>query len=297
MSSNNHNEHPQKEIDPHSKVETTGHEWDGIKELNNPAPRWWLWVFFITFIWAVGYWVVYPAWPTLSGEGERGGTTGNKGWTQYTQLHEQQQEIIQRRAKYLTDFSHSSFEEIYNNPELYAFALAGGRSAFKDNCATCHGSGGAGAKGYPNLNDDDWLWGGTVNEIHHTIAYGIRSNHDNTRFSQMPSFAGMLTDHQIQEIATHVLGLTDDSIASSEGARLYKDNCASCHGNTGKGDKSQGAPNLADAIWFYSDGNKASIASQIKNPKHGMMPAWDDRLDEQTIRQLSIYVHSLGGGK
>lgn len=286
-----------KEIDQHSGVETTGHDWDGIKELNNPAPRWWLIVFFICCIWGFGYWVVYPAWPTLSGEGERGGTKGSMGWTQYTQLKEQQADIIARKAKYLAKFQNSSFDNIANDPELYAFAIAGGKAAFKDNCATCHGTGGAGAKGYPNLNDDDWLWGGTVAQIYQTIKYGIRSTHAETRISEMPAFGAMLKSEYIDAIAEYVVSLSSKVDSSENGAKLFAENCASCHGADGHGNREFGAPNLADSIWFYSDGEKSGIISQIKSPKHGVMPTWAGRLDEDTIRQLAIYVHSLGGGE
>ncbi|WND03401.1 cytochrome-c oxidase, cbb3-type subunit III [Temperatibacter marinus] len=278
------------ERDDHSGVETTGHEWDGIKELNNPAPRWWLMVWLVTTIWAIGYWVVYPAWPTLSGEGERGGTVGNSGWTQYTQLEESQAEILQQRAKYLSDFEKASYSEITKNEALYAFGLAGGASAFKDNCATCHGTGGAGAPGYPNLNDDDWIWGGSLDDIEMTIAYGIRADHEETRYNEMPPFDEMLDQNTIEMITDFILS---DQPA---GAPAYADNCASCHGDTGRGSQEMGGPNLKDVIWLYA-GTRADIIAQIKRPKHGMMPAWHSRLDKQTIRQLSLYVHSLGGGE
>lgn len=299
-----------KDIDLHSGVETTGHEWDGIKELNNPAPRWWLWVFFITCIWAFGYWIIYPAWPTLSGEGERGGTAGRKGWTQYKQLEESQQDIVMLRSNYLKRFQHSSFEQIMNDQELYAFAVAGGKSAFKDNCATCHGTGGAGSKAYPNLNDDDWLWGGTPDAIYQTIKFGIRAKNDESRFSAMPAFGEMLASEDINAVAIYVHDLSqgkaqilkDDETeeqlgAMPKGMKIYKEECASCHGLNGRGNYEFGAPNLADSIWFYSAGGVASIASQVKSPKHGMMPNWNERLDDNTIRQLSVYVHSLGGGE
>ncbi|PIR33541.1 MAG: cytochrome-c oxidase, cbb3-type subunit III, partial [Alphaproteobacteria bacterium CG11_big_fil_rev_8_21_14_0_20_44_7] len=194
-----------KEIDKHSGVETTGHEWDGIKELNNPAPRWWLWVFFVCVIWSIGYWVLYPAWPTISGEGERGGTAGTKEWTQYKKLEEEQAEIRARKAKYLERFHNANFEEIANDSALYEFALAGGKAAFKDNCATCHGTGGAGSAGYPNLNDDDWIWGGNTEEIYQTLKYGIRSGHDDARYSQMPAFKDVLTSAEISQVADYVL--------------------------------------------------------------------------------------------
>lgn len=301
-----------KEKDEHSGVETTGHEWDGIKELNNPLPRWWLWVFYITVIWSIGYWVVYPAWPTLSGEGERGGTKGSFAWTQYKKLQEEQAEIVERRAQYLARFHDATFDEILNDSELYAFAIAGGKAAFKDNCATCHGTGGAGAPGYPNLNDDDWIWGGDLASIHQTIKFGVRM-HDNAHQSMMPAYGEVLSKDEIDAVASYVVSLGSGQVssvpadidASSQeyaqlptGVRIYRENCAACHGNDGRGDKEVGAPNLADAIWLKSeDGSKAAIISQIRNPKHGQMPAWEGRLDSDTIRQLTVYVHSLGGGE
>ncbi len=285
-----------RKVDEVTGTETTGHEWDGITELDTPMPRWWLIVFYVCIIWSVVYWVVYPAWPTLSGDGERGGTVGTMGWTQYTQLEESQSEIVARKAAYQERFDAASFDEIRANEELYAFAIAGGRSAFGDNCATCHGTGGAGASGFPNLNDDDWLWGGAVEEIHATIRHGIRSDDDDTRFSQMPAFADMLSQDEIGKIADFVVATAAGTPVSGEGQTLYADQCAVCHGDAGKGIKDFGAPNLSDAIWFYGS-TRGEIAAQIRNPKHGMMPAWQDRLSASTIRQLTIYVHSLGGGE
>ncbi|SDE01123.1 MULTISPECIES: cytochrome-c oxidase, cbb3-type subunit III [Kordiimonas] len=284
------------EKDDFTGVETTGHEWDGIKELNNPSPRWWLLVLLATIIWAVGYWIVYPAWPTLSGDGERGGTEGTFGWTQYDQLKESQAEIMARRAAYLDRFNTASFEEIKANEELYAFAVAGGASAFKDNCATCHGTGGSGSAGYPNLLDDDWLWGGDVDAIHETIRVGVRGEHDETRYSEMPAFGDMLGTKEISDISDYVLSFTSAGDYDGPGQELYEQQCAACHGMDGRGIRDFGAPNLADAIWFYG-GTKGDIMSQIRRPKHGVMPAWETRLDESTIRQLAIYVHSLGGGE
>lgn len=304
------NPNSEKEKDKLSGVETTGHEWDGIKELNNPLPRWWLWVFCLTIIWSIGYWVVYPAWPTLTGAGERGGTEGMIEWTQYTELAQQRAEILARRGEYLKRFSKSSYEDIMGDPELYAFAIAGGQAAFKDNCATCHGTGGAGAKGYPNLNDDDWIWAGDLEGIHETIRYGIRM-HEDARDSLMPSYGELLSEDEIASVSEYVNGLHSgiskvyaDEMAEEEiaelptGARVFLEQCASCHRHDGRGDREVGAPNLADALWLNSeDGSVMAIASQVKNPKHGMMPAWVDRLDEDTLRQLTIYVHELGGGE
>lgn len=280
-----------KDIDKHSGVETTGHEWDGIKELNLPAPRWWLIVFAICCIWAVGYWVVYPAWPTLLGN-----TKGMKGWTSHKKLAEEQAEILERRGEFAAKIKTHSLEEIQKDPELYAFAIAGGKTMFKENCAACHGTGAAGGRGYPNLNDDDWLWGGDLQSIYNTLKVGIRSTHDETRISQMPAFGGILKKEEIEQVADYVLSLSGGAVISEAGATTFKQNCASCHGETGQGGREFGAPNLADAIWLYGN-DKVSIVHQITNPRHGVMPTWATRLPDETIKQLTIYVHSLGGGE
>ena len=294
MTNNNH-DHNHKEIDQVSGVETTGHEWDGLKELNNPAPRWWLWVFYITVIWSAWYFVVYPSWPTISGA-----TTGTSGYTQFKELATSQQEIKDRQQAYLDRFETASFDEIMNDPELYAFANAGGAAAFKDNCATCHGSGGIGAKGYPNLNDDDWLWGGSLDAIHQTLQYGIRSGHEQARVSQMPAFGrdNMLKREEIDTVVDYVLTLsgTPQKATYEQGKAVFATNCASCHGEDGKGMHDFGAPNLTDKIWLYG-GDRATVFQTVYNSRAGVMPSWEGRLDAETIRQLTVYLHQLGGGE
>lgn len=279
------------EVDSHSGIETTGHDWDGIKELNNPAPRWWLIVFILCCVWAVGYWIVYPAWPTLSGN-----TKGTAGWTSHKKLAEEQGEIIQRRGEFSEKIKAHSLKDIQKDPELYAFAVAGGKTMFKENCAACHGTGAQGGRGYPNLNDDDWLWGGTLDDIYTTLKYGIRSTHDETRTSMMPAFGDTLKKEQIEQIAEHVLSLSTGKGDNEAGAVLFKENCSACHGEAGKGGREFGAPNLTDGIWLYG-GDKASIMQQIRAPRHGVMPTWESRLSDETIKALTIYVHSLGGGE
>lgn len=289
-------ENNKKEIDEVTGVETTGHEWDGLKELNTPLPRWWLWIFYVTIIWSVWYWVIYPAWPTLSGN-----TEGTGQYTQFNELAASQNEIVERQKAYLDRFEGASFEEILDDPELYAFAIAGGSSAFKDNCATCHGTGGAGGKGYPNLNDDDWLWGGTLSEIHQTLEFGIRENNYDTRLSQMPAFGKdeLLTKHEVDAVVDYVLSLSNNKILETEvveGAQIFKMQCASCHGDDGKGSHDFGAPNLADKIWLYG-GDRSSVYQSVYSSRAGMMPAWGNRLDENTLKQLTVFLHQLGGGE
>lgn len=280
-----------KDMDEFSGVETTGHEWDGLKELNNPAPRWWLWVFFITVIWSVGYWVIYPAWPTLSGH-----TKGMQEWTQYKKLEQEQNEITARRGELAEKINHASLKDIQADQELYAFAQAAGKTMFRENCSACHGTGAEGRSGYPNLNDDDWLWGGDAESIYKTLKTGIRSGHGEARESQMPAFGEMLTKEEIEHVTNYVLSLSGKATAMQQGEVIFKQNCASCHGDTGQGGREFGAPNLADAIWLYGS-DKAGIAAQIRQPRHGIMPAWENRLSDETIKALTIYVHSLGGGE
>ncbi|MCB9991988.1 MAG: cytochrome-c oxidase, cbb3-type subunit III [Rhodospirillales bacterium] len=283
-----------KDIDGVTGIETTGHEWDGVKELNNPAPRWWLLVFYVCVIWSIGYWVVYPAWPTLSGH-----TQGIGGKSQYKQLESSQQEIHARQAEYMSRFEGASFSEIQDDPSLYAFAVAGGSAAFKDNCATCHGTGGAGAKGFPNLNDDDWLWGGSVEEIHQTITYGIRSAHDDAHVSIMQAYGkdGLLKRQDVAKVVDFVASFAEHGLDEShEGYTIFQENCASCHGADAKGSREFGAPNLRDAIWLYG-GDHETIYETVFYGRGGVMPNWNERLDPATIRQLAIYVHSLGGGE
>lgn len=287
-----------KTKDPISGVETTGHEWDGLQELNNPAPRWWLWVFVVTVIWAVGYWVIYPAWPVAGGA-----TKGKWEWTQYKELATSQQEIADVRGKYAARFSDASLDEIANDPALYEFARAGGAAAFKENCAACHGTGAAGGKGYPNLNDDDWLWGGTLAQIYETIRVGVNSGHADARGTQMPAFGrdGMLTRQQIGDVAAYVADLHKGDAAPQDeqymrGKQVFAENCVACHGANGEGSRELGAPRLNDEIWLWG-GDIASIQNTVTNAHTGVMPTWEGRLPPDMLKALAVYVYSLGGGE
>ncbi|MGV1752872.1 cytochrome-c oxidase, cbb3-type subunit III [Agrobacterium sp. CG674] len=284
-----------KHIDDVSGVSTTGHEWDGIRELNNPMPRWWVWTFYVTIVWAIGYTIAFPAWPLISGS-----TQGLLGWHSRAEFVAETTLAKAAQNVYLEKIASSTFDEIKADPELMQFAVAGGAAAFKVNCIQCHGSGAEGGNGYPNLNDDDWLWGGNVDAIHTTITHGIRFNEDaDTRMSEMPAFAEILKGDEIKQVAAYVVSLTGtphNAALVEPGRQVYADNCASCHGEDAKGNREFGAPNLADAIWLKANGEDGIIA-QVRAPKHGAMPAWGARLGDTTVKQLTLFVHSLGGGE
>lgn len=285
-----------KHIDDHSGIETTGHEWDGIRELNNPLPRWWLWTFYICIVWSIGYWVVMPAWPLVSSY-----TTGVIGYSSRALVAARMDEAKAAQAQYVARIADASLEDIQGDSELLEFALAGGRSAFAVNCSQCHGRGAAGAVGYPNLNDDAWLWGGTLDAIAHTITYGVRNGHDEARFGPMPGFLRdeILERAQIDDVAEYVLSLSgraEDSAATERGAEVFAEQCVACHQEGGIGNTELGAPNIADGIWLYG-GEKEAIVETVKAGRAGVMPTWGDRLSPATIKQLAVYVHALGGGQ
>ena len=285
-----------KEVDQVSGTETTGHEWDGIKELNTPLPRWWLWTFYACCLWSLAYWIVMPAWPLVSSF-----TTGVIGYSSRAKLEESMEAARAAQAQYLDRIQVASLEQITNDRELLDFAIAGGGSAFAVNCSQCHGLGAAGSTGFPNLNDDDWIWGGTLEDISQTIHYGIRSDSDETRFNQMPAFGRdqILEHDQINDVVEYVLSLSGtatDPAAASRGEEIFVEQCTACHGEDGTGIQELGAPNLTDGIWLYG-GDKADVMETVTNSRSGMMPAWAGRLDETTIKQLAVYVHSLGGGQ
>ncbi|PHZ85023.1 cytochrome-c oxidase, cbb3-type subunit III [Paremcibacter congregatus] len=282
------------EYDEVTDTYTTGHEWDGIKELDTPMPRWWLWTFYACIVWAIGYWIAMPAWPMVSDY-----TKGMLGYSQRDVVKAQLDSVKADRKISAEKLLDADLETIKNTPALLEFALAGGKAAFGDNCAACHGTGASGTKGYPNLNDDDWLWGGSLDEIHHTLTVGVRAVHEDTRISDMPAFLKdeILDKSQIRAVATYVKSLSDSSISAPEnGAVLFQENCAACHGADGKGSRDFGAPNLADGIWLYGDDMDSLIAT-ISYSRKGVMPSWENRLDAATIKSLAIYVHTLGGGE
>jgi cytochrome c oxidase cbb3-type subunit 3 len=286
-----------QEIDRLTGTATTGHEWDGIHELNTPLPRWWLWTFYACIAWAVVYWVIYPAWPLLTSA-----TQGTFGWHARSAVVTDLDELKALRGPMMDKLASTPVAQIVNDPQLVEFARAQGRVAFADNCAPCHGAGGGGAKGYPNLNDDDWLWGGKIAEIEQTIRHGARSGDEKAHQGNMPAFGrdGILKPAQISAVADFVRSLsglpTEKSADLAQGKKVFADNCALCHGADGKGNRELGAPNLTDKIWLYGS-DKETIVQGIFNGRGGTMPAWEGRLSEPIIKSLVVYVYSFGGGE
>lgn len=282
-------------VDEATGVETTGHSWDGIEELNNPLPRWWLWTLYATIVWAIGYTIAYPAWPMISGA-----TTGVLGWSTRGNVAE---EIKLHEAKndgLVADLLATELAGLAPEDDLHRYAVSRGGAVFRAQCSQCHGSGAAGAKGYPNLLDDDWLWGGDVDNIALTVAHGIRNETDgDARYSEMPAFGEILEDEEIGDVVEYVVSLSSpefDAGMAERGSVLFADNCSACHGEMAEGNRDMGAPNLGDAIWLYG-GDRVTLENTVRYSRYGVMPAWGQRLNEADVRAVSVYVHSLGGGE
>ena len=281
------------------EVQTTGHVWDGIEELDNPMPRWWVWVFYATIVWGIGYSIAYPAWPLINGA-----TPGLLGASTRADVAAEIKQFDDANATIKQALVDADMTTVSANPELMSFAQNAGAAVFRTNCTTCHGSGanGIAGKGYPSLLDDDWLWGGDVESIQTTITHGIRNTtHPEARYSQMPAFGvdELLEKPQIAEVVEYVLKLSGqdhDATLAAAGETVFLDNCSACHAENGTGDINQGAPNLADAIWLYG-GSRDAITYTVINARFGVMPGWNDKLTEDEIRAVALYVHSRGGGQ
>jgi len=284
-------------------VETTGHNWDGIEELNNPLPRWWLWLFYATIVWGVWYTIAYPAWPMI-----KGATAGYLGFSTRAQVAEDIAAVETANAALMTQLAEADLTTLGNNPELQGFAVDGGAAIFRANCSQCHGSGAAGvqAAGYPNLLDDDWIWGGAITDIAYTVTHGIRNEQSpDTRWSQMTAFGDILEPAEIDAVVQHVRAISGqehDAALAETGSVVFMDNCAACHGDAGEGSRDLGAPMLSDAIWLYG-GDVDSLTYTVTNARFGVMPAWSQEwrvgtgLDQAEINAVAAYVHQLGGGE
>lgn len=283
------------------EVETTGHVWDGIEELNNPLPRWWLWSLYATIIWGVGYVIAYPAWPMITGA-----TPGLLGYSTRAELAVDLAEAEAANAGLMMAMANVDLTLLSGDPGLHDFAINAGAAVFRANCSQCHGAGAAGGKGYPNLLDNDWLWGGAITDIAYTVNHGIRNEQSpDTRWTQMPAFGEILLPEEIDALVNHVLavsGQEHDAALAATGVTLFADNCAACHGETAEGNRDLGAPTLSDAIWLYG-GDAVTLNESITYARFGVMPAWSEEwrvgtgLDQAEINAVAAYVHQLGGGE
>ncbi|WP_295311075.1 cytochrome-c oxidase, cbb3-type subunit III [Roseobacter sp.] len=283
---------PKQEGDP----DTTGHSWDGIEEFDNPMPRWWLWTFYITIIWGIGYTIAYPAWPLVSSA-----TAGILGYSTRGEVITEIAAVEEANAGINAQLAEAEITEISLNPELNSYAVSAGGAVYRTWCTQCHGSGAGGAVGYPNLLDNDWLWGGSVEAIYLTVAHGIRNEEDpDARYSEMPVFGDILEEDEIAQVANYVMTLSGgtpvDAAASQAGEAIYADNCTACHGENGLGNNDLGAPNIADQIWLYG-GDYDTLVETVTYSRYGVMPPWQQRLSEAELRAVSLYVHQLGGGE
>lgn len=282
-----------------NEVPTTGHSWDGIEEYDNPMPRWWLIVFYLCIIWGLGYTVFYPAWPMVNSA-----TSGILGWSTRGQVADEIDAQLTANAAVTEKLATVELASIAENPELNQFAVNSGAAVFRTWCSQCHGSGAAGAVGFPNLLDDSWLWGGSLEEIHYTITNGIRNEvSEDAHYSEMPAFGDILEEPEIVQVVNYVMSLSgdpQDAEAAAAGATIFEEQCTACHGEDGTGDKYQGAPNLTDAIWLYG-GDYDTLLETVTYSRFGVMPPWKDevggRLSEAQVRAVAVYVHQLGGGQ
>ena len=278
-------------VDQLTGHETMGHDFDGIEELNTPMPRWWLTTFYITIVWGIAYTIAYPAWPMISGA-----TAGLLGYSTRAEVAAQIEEHAAANSELVAQLLDVDLTNFDPQSDLHRYAVARGGAVFRAQCSQCHGSGAAGAVGYPNLLDNDWLWGGSLDQIAYTVRHGIRNETDgDALWSEMPAFGELLEKEEIALLADFIPTMANADF-STEAGTLYLDNCASCHGDAGLGDRDQGAPNLTDAIWLYGGGN-ASLIDTITNARFGVMPAWGQRLSEADVRSVATYVHALGGGE
>jgi cytochrome c oxidase cbb3-type subunit 3 len=285
------------------EIETTGHSWDGIEEYNNPLPRWWLWSFYATILWGVIYTIAYPAWPLVNGA-----TQGLLGFSTRANVAADIAAVEAANAGQMEALANVELAALTDDAALNGFAVNAGAAIFRANCSQCHGAGAAGvqASGYPNLLDDSWLWGGTIDDIAYTVTHGIRNEQSpDTRWSEMPVFGDILGEEEIAQVVAYVLSISgqeSDAGLASAGETVFADNCAACHGDDGKGMRDLGAPNLTDAIWLYG-GSEEKITETVAYSRFGVMPAWSEEyrvgsgLNQAEINAVAAYVHQLGGGE
>ncbi len=285
------------ERDPVTGRETTGHEWNGIKELDTPVPRGVLMFLIVTHVWAIVWWFMVPAWPL--------GVTYTKGLlgiNQHTTVEARVVEGQQQRSSWTSRLETEPYDVIHADEALMKTVRETGRQLFGDNCAACHGRNARGAANYPDLTDDDWLWGGHPELIEQTLRVGINTAHPDSRIGQMPAFGQdeLLDRQQVRDVAAYVFSLTNPSYSTPEnvdrisaGREVFVTTCAACHSESAEGNPEVGAPNLTDARWIYG-GSMDTIIASVHGGRRGHMPTWEERLTKAEIRTLAVYVHDLG---
>jgi cytochrome c oxidase cbb3-type subunit 3 len=289
-----------KERDPHTGHMTTGHEWNGIIELNTAVPKP-AWYFLIaTALFSLVYWVLMPAWPL-----GKTYTKGLLGADVRKNVETSLQKAALHRARWTERIQKESFAAIEADEDLMKYVRETGRTLFGDNCAVCHGTKATGGPGFPSLVDNAWLWGGTPEAVFETIRVGINSDHPDSRIAEMLAFGrdGMLERQSILDVVAYVRSLSDQSNASGKdtetiaaGKEVFAENCSSCHGDDAKGNKDMGAPNLTDDLWIYG-GDEESVYRTVYGGRQGRMPAWENRLSETDRKILTLYVLDLGRSK
>lgn len=280
------------ERDPHTGHKTTGHEWNGIKELNTPVPMT-VWFFIVvTHLFALVYWVLMPAFPLLTTY-----TKGLLGHDDREQVRVALQEDARSSADLMAKILSSDYDTLLSDPELMTFAQKRGRALFADNCTACHGREGTGQSGFPSLVDGDSLWDGTPQGLEETLRIGINSDHPDTRVSQMLAFGSdqVLQRKDVNDVVEYIraLSATDKTgfkpEALENGNKVYAANCASCHGDDAQGDPKAGVPNLADSIWLYGSAHQ-EIHDTVWHGRIGRMPSWEGRLTPEQRKILVLYI-------
>ena len=284
------------EKDTFSGRDTTGHEWDGLRELNTPLPKWWLYVLAATVVWGLALIVLYPSVPYFVGH-----TRGLLGYSQRREVDADVKALVAQRSVFMDKIARLPIEQVKQDPQLLAIAQTAGRLAFAENCQPCHGTGGGGRPGFPNLASDVWRWGGTLPDIERTITHGVRNSDPDSHQSRMPRFGadGMLRPAQIQQVVDYVWTLFGNPAPAggvAAGKQIFADNCVACHGQNAEGNHDVGTPPLKSHVHLFAD-TRDEIVAQVTDPRMGVMPNWNARLDTATIRSLALYVHALGGGE
>ncbi|UWU28566.1 cytochrome-c oxidase, cbb3-type subunit III [Rhizobium sp. WSM1274] len=288
-----------EEVDPVTGRKTTGHIWNGIKELDTPVPRGVLLFLIITHLFAALWWILYPTWPL--------GSTYTRGLIGTGQKQAVERKIIEAdasRALWIEKIETSSFDAIRADAKLMEKVASSGHQLFGDNCAACHGRDGKGGRDFPDLTDNDWLWGGGPEKIVQTMTVGVNTTHSQSRVSQMPAFGTdeMLNRKQVSDVAAYVYSLSNTSTEAADasqiaaGREVFMASCVACHGEDAKGKQDVGAPNLTDSRWIYGGGIERIVQS-IHGGRQGHMPTWDERLSPAEIKILALYVNKLGGGQ